>query len=344
VINKFVLSLTFLFVITSVQSEQAYQAPLVKESMLLDVIQSDITMVVGERGHILVGDAQGLTQAEVPTTVTLTAVDGMGSTYIAVGHDASILRTTDGGKSWTLVFSDIDIDRPFLDVIFIDEQEVVAVGGYGLFYRSKDAGVTWSSEQHVSLLSPSDIEYLESIKDDEAFYQEELNFIFPHFNRLSRGNNALYIAGEAGLVAKSNDRGLSWQRYEIDYFGSFFDTLELSTGALLAVGLRGNMFLLADDEEESHSLPTCATTSLNTIVNVDGRLFVLGNNGVVFSVDPSLLTSNELQPPNSEGCASHVSLRRIETDISSAISGAFMLNGNLTAVSANGLQSIELVK
>jgi photosystem II stability/assembly factor-like uncharacterized protein len=343
VINKFVLSLTFLFVITSVQSEQAYQAPLVKESMLLDVIQSDITMVVGERGHILVGDAQGLSQAQVPTTVTLTAVDGMGSTYIAVGHDASILRTTDSGKSWDVVFSDIDIDRPFLDVLFIDENEVIAVGGYGLFYRSRDAGVTWSSEQHVSLLSPSDIDYLESIKDDEAFYKEELNFIFPHFNRLSRGDGTLYVAGEAGLVAKSNDRGITWQRFEIDYFGSFFDTLELDSSNLIAVGLRGNMFLLADNEQ-SHSLPTCATTSLNTIANVDDRFFILGNNGVVFSLDTSLLTSNELQAPNAEGCRIHASLRRIETDISSAISGAFMLNGSLTAVSANGLQSIELVK
>lgn len=341
-INKFILFFTSLFVITSVQSEQAYQAPLVKESMLLDVIQSDITMVVGERGHILVGDAQQLTQAEVPTTVTLTAVDGIGNTYIAVGHDASILRTTDGGKSWSIVFSDIELDRPFLDVLFIDEQEVVAVGGYGLFYRSKDAGVTWNAEQHVSLLSASDIEYLESIKDDEAFYQEELNFIFPHFNRLSSRGGSLYIAGEAGLVAKSNDRGLTWQRFEIDYFGSFFDTLELDSSKLLAVGLRGNMFLLADDES-AYSLPTCATTSLNTIVNVDDHVLVLGNNGVIFSLNTSLLTSNELQTPNDEGCRVHVSLRRIETDISSAISGAFMLNGSLTAVSANGLQSIGLV-
>jgi hypothetical protein len=343
VINKFVLPLCFLFVTASAQSEQAYQAPLVKESMLLDVTQSAITVVVGERGHILVGDAQTLTQVPVPTTVTLTAVDGINSTYIAVGHDATILRSTDSGQSWDLVFSDIELDRPFLDVLFINETEVLAVGGYGLLLRSSDAGLTWTAEQHVSLLSPDDVDYLDSIKDDEDFYQEELNFIFPHFNRLSQKDDKLYIAGEAGLVAKSLDQGKTWERFELDYFGSFFDTLELDSGALLAVGLRGNMFLL-NDEQESMSLPSCATTSLNAIVSVDDQLLVLGNNGVVLAIDKALLSSEDVKAPNDEDCSMHVSLTRIDTDISSTITGAFMQNGTLTAVSVNGLQPIKLVK
>jgi photosystem II stability/assembly factor-like uncharacterized protein len=343
VIIKFVLPLCFLFLTASAQSEQSYQAPLVKESMLLDVTQSNITVVVGERGHILVGDAQTLSQAQVPTTVTLTAVDGIGSTYIAVGHDATILRSTDSGESWNVVFSDIELDRPFLDVLFVNESEVLAVGGYGLFFRSSDAGQTWTAEQHVSLLSPDDIDYLDSIKDDEDFYNEELNFIFPHFNRLSQKGGNLYIAGEAGLVAKSQDKGKSWKRFELDYFGSFFDTLELDTGSLLAVGLRGNMFVL-NDEQESIALASCATTSLNAIVNVNDLLLVLGNNGVVLSVDKALLNSENVKVPNDENCSIHASLTQIETDISSAITGAFMQNETLTAVSANGLQSIKLVK
>jgi len=200
-----------------VRANEASQAPLVKESMLLDVALGEKAVIVGERGHILVADATDVTlpdasslgdalkQVSVPSKATLTGVDSVGNTVLAVGHDATILRSSDGGLSWELVLSAPELDRPFLDVLFISEAEAIAVGAYGLFYRSMDAGLTWQQEQHVSLLSPDDIEYLESIADDEEFYQEELNFIFPHFNRLSKSNGRLYLAGEAGLLASSND-------------------------------------------------------------------------------------------------------------------------------------------
>jgi hypothetical protein len=77
---------------------------------------------------------------------------------------------------------------------------------------------------------------------------------------------------------------------------------------------------------------------------VNDLLLVLGNNGVVLSVDKALLNSENVKVPNDENCSIHASLTQIETDISSAITGAFMQNETLTAVSANGLQSIKLVK
>jgi photosystem II stability/assembly factor-like uncharacterized protein len=341
VVTKIFISLSLFFVLTAAQAQQAFQAPLVKDSMLLDAYQGEVTVVVGERGHILVGDNQSVSQAIVPTTVTLTAVDGLNETFVAVGHDASILRSSDSGNTWELVYSNVELDRPFLDVMFIDEQEVIAVGGYGLFYRSVDAGLTWTQEQYVSLLSPDDIDYLESIKDDEAFYQEELDFIFPHFNRLSMQGDNLYLAGEAGLVARSTDKGNSWERYEIDYYGSFFDTKELLSGELIAIGLRGNMFVLSESSDWV-TLNTCATTSLNAIVAINDQFLVLGNNGVVFSLDPSSINSEQMKAADADGCRLHSSLTRIDTDISSAITGAVMLNNVLTAVSADGLQSIEL--
>ena len=58
-----------------------------------------------------------------------------------------------------------------------DENNGVAVGAYGLFYRTIDGGVTWIKELHASVLPQDDIDYLESIKDDPAFYEEELSFI-----------------------------------------------------------------------------------------------------------------------------------------------------------------------
>jgi len=307
---------------------------------LLDVTTANQTVVVGERGHVLVGDNNSLKQVQVPTTVNLNAVDGIGDTYLAAGHDASLLRSEDGGQTWELVFSDVELDRPFLDLIFLNETTAIAIGGYGLFMRSTDAGKTWETEQHVSLLSEDDIDYLKSIEDDPVFYQEELDFIFPHFNRLSQREGNLYLVGEAGLIAKSNDQGESWERFVIDYQGSFFDVQQLSNGSELAVGLRGNMFVQLDTGNWQR-LPTCVTTSLNSIVNVDQRWYVVGNNGVVLQLDESLLNSDELASPNKEGCRRHVALTQLNTDISSTISNAFLFNNVLTAVSANGLQPVE---
>lgn len=339
-IKRFAGFILGMSVCCSAVAEQAYLAPLVKESMLLDLSVADQVVVVGERGHVLVGDANSLTQVEVPSTVTLTAVDGFNSTYLAVGHDATILRSTNGGRDWEVVFSSVELDRPFLDVLFLDENEAIAVGGYGLFYRSKDAGETWTQEQYVSLLSEDDIDYLNSIEDDPQFYQEELNFIFPHFNRLSQHDGSVYLAGEAGLIAKSVDKGNSWERYEIDYFGSFFDVQLLPSGHELAVGLRGNMFIQVD-QEQWQAVQTCITTSLNSIVQAGENVYVVGNNGIVLAVDVDKISGDQSKAANAEGCRQHAALTQVESDISSTISNAFMLDNTLTAVSVNGLQPVE---
>jgi hypothetical protein len=344
VINKLAVT-TFAFVCSFMTyAESSYIAPLVKESMLLDVYGGNQTVVVGERGHVLVGDSSQLSQVEVPSTVTLTAVDGYGDTLLAVGHDATILRSANAGNTWEVVFSKVDLDRPFLDVMFVSETEAIAIGGYGLFYRTQDAGKTWEQEQQVSLLSDDDNEYLESIADDPEFYQEELNYIFPHFNRLSKRESDLYLVGEAGLIAKSNDKGQSWERFEVDYSGSFFDVQQLPNGMEIAAGLRGNMYVKNSDEQWL-KINTCVTTSLNSIVAIDDDVFIVGNNGVVLQLDPSKIATGDepqsLQAANSEGCRTHLALRKIATDISSSISNAFLFGDVLTAVSANGLQPVE---
>ena len=87
--------------------EEAVEAPLAIRSLLLDgAAVGSRLVVVGERGHILLStdDGASWTQAKVPTRVLLTAVhmhdERAGWT---VGHDATILRTRDGGETWTPV-------------------------------------------------------------------------------------------------------------------------------------------------------------------------------------------------------------------------------------------------
>ena len=60
---------------------------------------------VGIHGVIIYSDDQGKNwqQSKVPTTKTLTAIDCLNDKLCwAVGHDAYILKTTDGGENWKL--------------------------------------------------------------------------------------------------------------------------------------------------------------------------------------------------------------------------------------------------
>lgn len=333
--------------------ENSFIAPLAKESLLLDIANGNSSIIVGERGHVLIQNKVnsdnpqnvGLTlddykQIMMPTKVTLTAVASFGDLAWAVGHDASILGSKDAGETWTLLNSAPELDRPLLDIHFFNDKEGIAVGAYGLFYRTIDGGMSWQIEQHSSILSADDKDYLDSIKDDRAFYLEELTFISPHLNRLHDANGLLYLAGEAGLVASSSDKGATWERLALNYEGSFFDVVSLPSGDVLAVGLRGNMFLL--NQSEWQSIATCVTTSLNSVVIDESSVFITGNNGVVLKLDLNQLINKQLQPANNQGCRRHAAISQLPTDFSDAISSAIVINNTILAVTAGGIKTVGL--
>ena len=64
-----------------------------------------------------------------------------------------VWKTTDGGTSWQLQNYQPSKERPFLDLYFSDENNGVAIGAYGLFYRTSDGGKNWAQEFHLELLN-----------------------------------------------------------------------------------------------------------------------------------------------------------------------------------------------
>ena len=129
------------------QEAVAVMAPLAPKSLLLDAARAGGRIVaVGERGHILLSSDSGGSwrQVAAPTQATLTAVhffdDRLGW---AVGHDAVILRSGDGGESWERVNFDPETGTPLFDVYFTDVDHGFAIGAYGLFLESADGGRSW---------------------------------------------------------------------------------------------------------------------------------------------------------------------------------------------------------
>ena len=256
-------------------AEPAVQARLASKSLLLDGASVGARLVVvGARGHVLVSDDGGgnWKQARVPVRALLTAVH-MHDKRVgwAVGHDAVILRTEDGGATWSVAHYAPKEERPLLDVWFRDERVGFAVGAYGYFLSTEDGGRTWK---------PRTID-----KDD--FH---LNALVP------AGPGRLFIAGEAGAIYRSDDGGDTWRKLPSPYAGSWFSALALDANRLLLLGLRGTMFRSGDGGESWTRVRTSTKATLTgailvkpdllLVTGLEGALLVSRDGGRSVSTDP----------------------------------------------------------
>lgn len=262
----------------------AMPSHLADKNLLTDIVNNSGRLVaVGERGHIIYStDGKTWQQANVPVNVLLTAVDFVNEKVgFAVGHDATLLTTADGGENWQVVNYQPEIDKPLLNVKAIGEQ-VIAVGAYGLYWYSNDGGQTWNSEFHDELLIEDDRLYLEDLKQFEPeVYNEEKQFMLPHFNDIASADGQLLMVGEAGFLASSNDNGKNWQIIDGDYFGSYFSVADSEEGVQVA-GLRGNLFTSSDQGSTWHAVTTPVAATINDSYVAGDDVYHFANSGNLF--------------------------------------------------------------
>lgn len=249
------------------QLEYSVQAKLADKSLLLGgTVIGDKLVVVGSRGHILVSQDSGATwvQAQVPSRVALTSVYFSNKDNgWAVGHDATIVRTRDGGLNWERTYYAPEQEKPLLSVRFDDDASTgYAYGAYGYLLKSIDSGQTWQEQ---------------SIGGEDG---EPDDF---HLNAVAKSKSGiLYLAAEAGAAYKSIDNGMSWERMYAAYEGSFFGVLPLVDDSLLMYGLQGNVFRSDDAGESWVPIDTNSSATLNggTVLK-DGTIVIVGNEGVM---------------------------------------------------------------
>ena len=183
-------------------------------------------VAVGARGHILLSaDGKAWRQVPVPVDSLLTSVAFADNQHgWAVGHDAVILGTTDGGESWKLQHFQPDLAKPLFDLLFFDTQHGIAVGAYGLMLETRDAGSTWVPAA------------------DNVIAGEER-----HMNAVARlGDGSVMVIGETGLIGLSTDQGETWTKIASPYESSLFCVLPAGDKGAIIGGLRGNVFFSAD--------------------------------------------------------------------------------------------------
>lgn len=209
-----------------VKARPAEQAPFAARSLLLGVSNSGKHLIaVGDRGNIVASnDGVNWAQVEVPVRATLTAVEFADEQHgWAVGHDAVILHSKDGGRTWVLQNFQPELEKPLLDVMFTDANNGIAIGAYGLLMVTSDGGATWIEQEAA------------------AIREEEL-----HLNNITRlGNGEYFVVGETGMMGVSAD-GSNWERLTAPYDGSLYGAIPRGDTGAVIFGLRGNVYVSDD--------------------------------------------------------------------------------------------------
>lgn len=229
-------------------------------------------------------------QITSPTRTLLTAVSfADDKNGWAVGHDALILNTKDGGDTWKiqhvkpmgLILPSEHTDPEalpfpvaFLDVKFFNANRGMAIGAFGLLYRTEDGGKNW---QQIYLGEDGDFEF--------------------HLNTIAELNDGSHvIIAEYGQVLHSVDAGKTWSITETGYEGSFFGGIPMGTSGLVVFGLRGTTYVTNDvqagvdgwqqvDSGSPSTLLGGASTGAGTGIAVGskGAVIVISNNGTRFA-------------------------------------------------------------
>jgi len=267
--------------------EPAIPSRLAAKSLLIDVARADGRLVaVGEWGHVLLSDDGGVSwrQAEfVPTRVTLTDVTFVDARQgWAVGHDAVVIHTRDGGETWELQYQAPEEEAPLLTVWFENPEHGLAAGAFAMMIETRDGGRTWRRRKLTS--NPN---------EDH------------HLNAIFRGPGAtLFIAAESGCVYRSQDDGATWERLHPPYKGSFWGGLTVDGGALLVFGMRGHVFRSEDLGESWQAVKSGTDQSIQSaIVRSDGTIVLVGLGGTILTSSDGGKTFSAAIEPDRRGIA-----------------------------------------
>lgn len=277
----------------------AVKAP--QRAVLLSAALAGARIVaVGERGLIALSDDGGASwrQAPCPVSVTLTMVRFADERHgVAVGHGGSVLATDDGGASWTLRLDGRRAaqlvlaaagtpearreaerlvadgpDKPFLDVALWDAQRLLVVGAYGLALHSADGGRSWTP-WNARLPNPKAL----------------------HWYVARRQGGVLLLAGEQGLLARSDDDGQTFRPLASPYKGSWFTADLAADGGIVLAGLRGNVWRSAEGGDTWHRVASPDPASLTAMARgADGALLLASQAGRVLRLHGDALQSLDL--------------------------------------------------
>ncbi len=242
-------------------------------------------IAVGQQGLVVVRTADGAwRQIDSGADSRLLKVDvNSNNLAVAVGAFGTLLRSTDGGESWTSIAPEwaplydsgsgdtaLLRDEPTNYVVKVfDDGRIIIGGEYGQLMESTDAGDSW----HVLYRHP-----------------EENGDVAPTLFDITFEGERGYAVGQAGLVLRSDDAGRTWRSMPTSTEASLFAVATIGQDKVFAVGQRTAMFSVTGGAswEASNALDF----SLNWYADVGhgastgDQLAVFGHSARIVAITP----------------------------------------------------------
>jgi photosystem II stability/assembly factor-like uncharacterized protein len=267
--------------IAGIQETPASRLAQPESTMILGATRTGKRLIgVGDRGLVLLSDDEGVSwrqAAAVPTRATLCAVNFVDEKNgWAVGHWGVILVTHDGGENWALQRDDRTVDQPLFSVWFKDTRAGVAVGLFSLLLTTRDGGLTWEKGQ---LPTPA------------GAHRVDTNLF-----ALFADAHGLLVAGEQGMVYRSEDLGHVWKPLPTGNKGTLWAGVALRDGTLVVAGLRGKVLRSTDLGHSWTAVASGTESSITSLTELPGgRLCATALDGVSLTSDDGGRTFTLLQ-------------------------------------------------
>jgi len=270
----------------------------------------DRLVAVGERGFVLVSDDTGKSWRAIGTPVVraLTGVAFNGDKLgVAVGHGGSLVRTEDGGDTWTEVPMDEAYGESLLGVTALGDGRFAAYGAFGQYFDTLDGGKSWTKrtilseefENHISQVVPVNgtlwmvTEYGTIARCDSectAFVEVPSPYTGSFFGMVVAQDGALVLFGMRGTIFRSADAGATWQKIETDTTATFNGGRTLSDGRIILVGNAGLVATSTDNGQSFKIEWSPASRGFSALVEAGGGLVVVGEAGVGMLDTSALVT------------------------------------------------------
>ena len=230
----------------------------------IQFIDVNTVVAVGTSGTFLKSTDAGLTWTSKSIAGTdLTDVSFTdANTGVVVGGNALIggniiLRTADGGNTWTTQNS--GITNPLTGVFFTDANTGTSVGTQGKIINTKNSGLTWTQQN-----------------SNTSNNLEAVQFI----------NNIGNVVGWSGVILRTTDSGLNWVRQNSRTSFALYNSHFTSTSIGNVVGYNGLILRTID------SGSTWSQQFSNTTRTLFGVSFADSNFGYAVGSSGTLLRTN----------------------------------------------------
>lgn len=156
----------------------------------------------------------------------------------AVGKNATIIKTTDGGENWSSQDAGGGTGYDLNSVYFLNADTGYIVGWGGRFLKTTNGGNTWTTSLNVVpsgvlnsvFFTDSNNGHIVALNGyilktiDGGSTWETLQFSWDDYKTvLFTDPNTGYIGGESSFIQKTIDAGNSWNEYHIGAYNSFRD-------------------------------------------------------------------------------------------------------------------------